>query len=239
LVTIALATFLNTSSIEIDLRILLFSGLAGLFSAIALGSLYRAMAIAPVFIVAPIAAAGTLLPILFGWIMGENPTALQYTGLALGLIAITIVSLESNENSNWDALKKGAGSALVCALSIGIFFISFDIATDQNPWWGTFMTRIFSVLFIILVIAFRRHSVHCKPREIPWLIAIGVLDMIAETLYALASVTGLLATVTVTASMWPVTTVLLGYIILREKMTSTQKVSVLFAFSSIGIIAAS
>ena len=68
--------------------------------------------------------------------------------------------------------------------------------------------------------------------------AVGLLDVAANALFALASGHGLLALVSVLGSLYPVTTVVLAHLLLGERLTRAQQVGVGVALAGVAAIAA-
>jgi drug/metabolite transporter (DMT)-like permease len=75
-------------------------------------------------------------------------------------------------------------------------------------------------------------------RDIPVIIAIGVLDATANLLYAFATTLGLLATTSVLASLYPVVTVVLAGILLHERLRQVQYVGIVVAVLGVALISA-
>lgn len=70
------------------------------------------------------------------------------------------------------------------------------------------------------------------------MIAIGALDMAANALFALASTRGLVSVVSVLASLYPVTTVLLARMLLGERIARPQQLGVIAALAGVVLISA-
>jgi drug/metabolite transporter (DMT)-like permease len=70
------------------------------------------------------------------------------------------------------------------------------------------------------------------------MVAIGVLDMSANALFALASTRGLVSVVSVLASLYPVTTVLLARLLLGERIARMQQLGVVAALVGVVLITA-
>ena len=75
-------------------------------------------------------------------------------------------------------------------------------------------------------------------RQLPPLVVVGVLDVGANLLFALASRHGLLSVVSVLASLYPLATVLLARAILGERVRRVQEVGIVIALSGVLLIAA-
>ena len=66
--------------------------------------------------------------------------------------------------------------------------------------------------------------------------AVGLCDVAANALFALASGRGLLALVSVLGSLYPVMTVLLAYIFLGERLTTFQLAGVGIALAGVAAL---
>jgi drug/metabolite transporter (DMT)-like permease len=67
--------------------------------------------------------------------------------------------------------------------------------------------------------------------------AIGFFDLLATLLFVLATGRGLLSVVGVLAALYPAVTVLLARVVLRERLTRAQDVSVLLALAGVVALA--
>jgi len=73
---------------------------------------------------------------------------------------------------------------------------------------------------------------------LPKLILIGVLDMAGNATFILATQAGALAIATVLASLYPVVTVILAIVILREHLTRSHVAGIVLTAVAIVLIAA-
>jgi drug/metabolite transporter (DMT)-like permease len=80
---------------EAGVIISLLTGICG-FTAII--SLYKALSIGVMSLVAPLAATGILVPIVVGFARGDRPTFLQGVGMVLALAGVLLASIEPTES---------------------------------------------------------------------------------------------------------------------------------------------
>lgn len=210
--------------------------LAGLVGLVGLAAIYRGMAIGVVSVVSTIAATGPVLPVLVGVALGERPTALQISGIGLALAGTAMLAFDRRSVERGGRLVPGVGLALLAAFAFGVFLVAIRYASRPDPIWGVLATRSGSVVaLLVLGLAFRSR-VHAPLREMPALFAVGVLDVSADVFFALATTIGLLSLVSILASLYPVATVLLARIVLKERMARLQQGGVVVALIGVLLI---
>ena len=210
---------------------------AGMIVVIALGAFYRAMALGSVSVVATIGALGIMVPFIGGLAQGESPAAGAIAG---AVVAITGVVLASREpDPEWRAAGRGAvGLAAFAALGFGTFFLLVDAAAEHDPAWTIAAARTGGVTMLLLAALFIRPSMRI-PRDMwPALLAIGTCDVLANTLFAVATTHGLLALVGVVGSLYSAVTVLLARFVLGERLARAQQAGVVLALGGVALIAA-
>ncbi len=70
------------------------------------------------------------------------------------------------------------------------------------------------------------------------ILAVGVLDMAGNGAYILSAQAGSLAIASVLSSLYPVTTVILATVILRERVTRVHALGIVMAVAAVTLIAA-
>jgi drug/metabolite transporter (DMT)-like permease len=216
---------------------LLFGALAGLALAVGLGGLYQGMAIGVMSVVSPISATGAVVPVAFGLARGERPSAVQGLGVALALGGVVLVSRRRDAERMGARLAVGVGLALLSAAGFGLFFVSIDLAAEAGALWATLVQRLGVVAVAGTVLVVVRPAVAVTPRHVPALLAIGILDVGATTLFATATTEGLTSLVSVVAALYPVTTIALAYAVLRERLARSQQLGAAGALGGVALIA--
>jgi drug/metabolite transporter (DMT)-like permease len=212
------------------------AGVAGL---IALTSFYRGLAIGTMSIVAPISATGVAVPVLVGIAGGERPAALQIVGIIAAGVGVVLASREAGPGVvATPQARASLGLALVAALGFGLFFVGLRSGARADAWWAAFTARSASTLLLCVAALGAPSARRGGIRELPPLVLIGVLDVGANLLFALASRHGLLSVVSVLASLYPLATVLLARAILGERVRRVQEVGIVAALVGVLLIAA-
>jgi drug/metabolite transporter (DMT)-like permease len=208
------------------------SGLVGI------AALYRGMTVGSVSIVAPISATGAAVPVLFGLLRGERVTPLQGLGIVLALIGIMLASRAAGEQNSTSRpmLARGVGLALFAALGFGGFFVLLHEASVRDVLWATVVQRLTGLCIMLIATLLLRPSLKVGWSRMPSLVLVGALDTGANVLYAYASTLGLVSLAAVLASLFPVTTVILAWVVLRERLSVTQGTGVVCALTGVGLI---
>jgi drug/metabolite transporter (DMT)-like permease len=215
-----------------------YAVLAGLAGAVGIGALYRGLAVGSMSIIAPITATGAVIPVVAGVATGERPTHLQGAGLALALGGVVLAARQDSGSQVGARVAAGVGLALLAALGIGSFLLALDAASEGGVPWALLIQRTVCVLLVLAVALFVRPHFRVGWRNTAPLVAIGALDMSANALFALASTRGLVSVVSVLASLYPVTTVLLARLLLGERIARLQQVGVVTALAGVVLVSA-
>ena len=220
-----------------DTEYIVFGMLSGLAGPVGLAAFYRAMAIGTMSVVAPISATAAIVPLVFGIATGDELTALQGGGIAVAMAGVALASREEADEAAQSArISAGVGLALLSALGFGCFFIAIDAATGGDPAWALFFNRVTSTTVLWTAVLAFRPTLRMNRADLRTLGAIGVLEMIANALFAAATTTGLVSVVSVLASLYPVVTVALAHLVLHERILRLQQVGVAAALAGVTLI---
>jgi len=214
--------------------------LAGAASLGGLAAFYSAMAMGTVSVVAPIAALGVVVPVVFGLAEGESPDALQLAGLVPAIAGVVVLSYEERpeEAERARTARLSIALAIVAGLGFGIFFTGLDAAAADRPGWAILAVKVGGVATVLVALLATRPQLHGVRAAWPVLIVIGVFDVLANALFAIASTKGVLPVVAVISSMYPAFTVALAHAVLGERLAALQWTGVVLALGGVAMIAA-
>jgi drug/metabolite transporter (DMT)-like permease len=211
--------------------------LGGLAGAAGVGLLYQALGIGPMSVVAPTTALlAALVPVLAGLLDGERPSAGVAVGMALALVAIVLVAAEG-EGSLKPADPRSLLFALGAGLGFGLFFVALSHTGDDAGTWPLLGARATSVTVVgaLALLGRVRADLPAGARLLTG--SAGFLDVTANLLYLLAVRDGLLSVVSVLVALYPVSTVVLARVVLRERFTRLQRVGMALALPATILIA--
>ena len=206
---------------------------------IGLSAFYRGLARGAMSVVAPISATAAVIPVTVGLAGGDRPSSLQVTGAALALVGVVLASREAREAGNGGGrMAAGVGLALLAALGFGFFFVAIDAASEEDVLWAILVNRIAGVAFLTAAAVALRPALTAGREHLGGLVAVGTLDIGANTLFAAASQQGLLSLVGVAGSLYPVVTVGLARLVLHERIARAQQVGVVATLFGVVLITA-
>lgn len=211
---------------------------AGLAGASALAVFFAALARGTMSVVAPVTAVtAAALPVAVGLLGGERVGPWAAAGIGLALVAVVLVSAEHGLGELRSARSAGVLPALVAGTAFGIFFVLLDRTAADAGLTPLVPARIASVLLVLAVAVLGRRSLRTGGGAFPLVAASGVGDMAANALFLLATQAGgQLAVVGVLVSLYPVSTVVLAQLVLRERLVPAQLGGLLVAVAAVVLI---
>jgi len=211
---------------------------AGVGGAVGLAGLYRGMAVGAMGVVAPISATAAVVPFAVGVLQGERPGGMQIAGVVVALAGVALVSREPSRPGTPTARAAGVGLALTAAIGFGLYFVLMNAAADESAVWAVLVARATASVLGIAAVALLRLSFRVPRSLVPMLLVIGLLDVSANVLFGLASSRGLLSVVSVLASLYPVVTVALAWVVLHERTSRLQRTGAAAALAGAALITA-
>jgi drug/metabolite transporter (DMT)-like permease len=216
---------------------LVIAALAGAASLGGLWAFYAAMAMGTVSVVAPIASLGVVVPVAVGLARGDAPATIQLLGLAPAIAGVVILSYEEHPEHAGIA-RRSIVLAILAGLGFGIFFTGLDLAAADRPGWSVLAVRVGGVATVAIALFISRPRLTTVSGSIPVLLTIGIFDVLANALFAVASTKGVLPVVAVGGSMYPAFTIALAHGVLGERLARIQWAGVALALAGVAMIAA-
>ena len=197
---------------------------AGVAGATGLVVFFRALAGGVMSVIAPITAVtAAAVPVLVGLLGGERLHAWSAVGIVLALAAVVLVSAEGGLGALLAARPASVVPALVAGAMFGIFFVLLDRTSDDSGLTPLVTARIASMALVVVVALIGGRPLTVSRVALPLVVASGVADMTANALFLLATQQdGQLAITGVLASLYPVSTVVLAQVVLRERLVRAQ-----------------
>jgi drug/metabolite transporter (DMT)-like permease len=198
---------------------------------------YRGMTIGAMAVVAPIAGASAIVPVIFGIARGDRPSTVQYLGIACALAGVFLASREHQAGGH-RRVAAGVGLALLAALGFGFYFPPMHAAGQADPVWASLIFRFTALLIVAIAALVRRPPLRLRRWKLLIVLGVGVGDTLGNLLFAAAAKSGGLVSLTsVLASLYPIVTVGLAAIVLHERIARTQRIGVVLTLTGVVLIA--
>lgn len=209
--------------------------LAGLAGSGGLALFYRALAIGTMGVVSPIASLGVVVPLAVGIADGERPTTVQAIGIVTAIVGVVAASgPEVRGDAGWPPVLLAGGASLM----LGAALVAIARGSEVSVVMSMVGMRLVSstVLLAALLVGGRR--ARGSGGQLPWMVAVGLLDVGANVAFGVASTRGLLSLVAVFGSLYPVATIVLARQLDGERLRPVQGVGVGLALVGAAAISA-
>jgi drug/metabolite transporter (DMT)-like permease len=213
-----------------------WAALAGAFGCVGLFAFYRGLASGAMSIVAPIAGTAAVIPVVYGLARGDDASTLQQLGFAAAILGVALSSWEKTELGR--AVATGTGFALAATAAFGGYFVFMHAASTDDFLWPALVFRATFTAIAWSAVLLLAQPLALPRRHLLPILLIGVLDTGGNTLFAAAAQRGLVSVVSVLGSLYPVVTVALARLHLREHVHATQEVGIVFALAGIVLVSA-
>lgn len=216
-------------------RDLVLGASSGLLVGIALALLYEAMATSSAAVAGPLVALGAAL-IPLGWDItrGNTPSGLALVGVVVAIASLLLVMYSPSLRGT---LRRGIGLSLMAAVLFGLSFTLVGEAGENSGAWAPAAQRVtaFGVL-LVLATARRVPRLPSRPLLGPMLVS-GTCGSLALVAFALGTQQGSLATVAVSASMFPAVSATLAAAFDEDTLRWWQMIGILGVVGGIGLMA--
>lgn len=214
---------------------------AGLVGALALWVFYAALASGAMTIVAPLSACGAVIPVAIALAGGESPGVLGAAGMAAALLGAVLASIGAESGHPTRLSPRSLGLAIAAAVGIGAFVALMQQAIDDpgtDAIAAVAVLRVAGVSVLVVALVLTR-TPGALPRN-AWgaVVVMGLFDAGANTTFVAATDAGDDGIVAVLGSLYPVVTVALAAILLRERPHRVQVAGVVVALIGVALIAA-
>ena len=164
-------------------------------------------------------------------------------GVAVCIISIAVVAgwqrrkaPPVEERAPYSALL-GFFFALLSGVGMAVYYVELAGTSVDAQIWRAIETRCVSSLLVFIGCSiFARGSIRMSGPQIRAALPVGMLGVAGSLAYALAATSSSLATVVPISSLSPVASVVLGWLMLHEKISKLQCVGLFFAMAGVVLI---
>lgn len=228
------AAFIWGDVTNINLRATNFALASGAMFAIAGYGLYRAFALGPVKLVAPLIASYPILSLAIAALTGQPVTLYQWAAVIVIVAGVSCVAIFSAEEDKTHSELPAILWSLLSAAGFAATFALGQVAVLSGDELSLMTITRLAALLCIFGFGKATGASMCPPvRILPLLIIMGILDAVALGAVMLAGNWPRPEFASVTSSLFGLLTVVLAWLFLQEPMTRRQWASVLVTFAGI------
>lgn len=206
---------------------------AGASGSLGLICYYVALSTGTMGVVAPVTSLGVVVPVVVGVVSGESPSAVTLGGIAVAVIGIV---LTSGPELSGIAAARPVLTAMLAGVLFGFFFVFMDRGSEDSPLLTLWAMRATVTVAFATVALVRRTTGGLQAREHLWVLGISAGDLGANLCFGIASTRGYVSITSVLSSLFPVVTVLLARLTLRERLRRVQVVGVAVTMLGVAMI---
>lgn len=214
---------------------------AGLFTSFGGLALYRGLSLGDSAVVAPLSACGAVVPVVFAFASGDPPSVAQSAGIAVAIAGILLVSWPREGTMFRSAHHlQPVLLGLIAAVGFGTFFVFVNqgAASDSDTFAVLIAARFGGSVFVGSAGALSGGLVRTSRPAAAQIAAVGMLDLAANGLFALASTRGNIAVASVLSSLYSVQTLLLAIVFTGERLTRVRAGGAALALAGVALVSA-
>jgi drug/metabolite transporter (DMT)-like permease len=212
-----------------------WAALGGLVGVMGIVSLYQGLASGRITVVAPIAGVlAATIPVAVGWLSQGVPSYARIAGIALALVAVVLVSTSPHPVTGRPA---GVRYGILAGIGFGLFNVCASRFSPGVVFGPLVVVRAIEAVALLAVIMLTRRAWRLQRPVVPLAMAVGVGDMAGNGFFVLAAQAGRLDIASVLSSLYPVTTLILAAVLLRERVTRGHAAGIGVAAVAIALIA--
>jgi drug/metabolite transporter (DMT)-like permease len=207
---------------------------AGLSGAFGIAALYKGLSLGNSAAVAPIAAViGAGLPVVFSCLELGLPGTVQVLGFIMAIIGIWLVSRPPGGQRH--ASRQGLILAMIAGIGFGGFFTLIAQVDKGLVFMPLVISKSAAIIIAVTTLLYRRETLPSM-KGTPIALIAGLFDAGGNIFFMLAKHYTRLDVAAVLASMYPAITVILAWLVLREKVCASQWMGVVMCILAIALI---
>lgn len=219
-----------------EARSIILAGLAGMFGSISLLVLFYSMVYGQMSIAAPISALfAAALPVVVGAFTQGLPAPVQFIGFGLALLAVWLISQGNSEHRFHIDRLSNMRLPLLAGLGFGSYFIfmHYAISGISSTIWPMIASYSTGTLMAFAFVLARRETFAVQRNAWGVVLVHVVFNVGGNLFYILALKSGRLDISAALSSLYPGGTVILAWLILKERISLTQWIGIIAALIAI------
>jgi len=203
----------------------------GALGVVSVAALYRALALGPVAVVAPVVASYVAVTVLLVVVfLGERLSPAQAAAAVVVFVGVVTTSGDVRAlRATLGRPTTGVRIGIIATLGFGVWGAVFAVATRAYAWTAMILLlRAASVALVTAYVAARRIDLRVfrDRRALALATTVGVLDTAANALFALGIGSGYASIAATGSGAYPIIPAVLGIFALGERLAPNQYVGI-------------
>ena len=219
---------------------------AGVFGGIGIGALYGGLAGGRMGVVAPISGVlSAVVPVSAGILLQGLPGPGALAGIALAIVAVVLVSAAPSGDADGTTgrpiarirgVPRDALIAIVAGVALGLLSLVLSRLPAGSVFGPLVLVRLVEATVVTSVLVVARRPWRLQ-RSVWLLVAVvGGLDMAGNALFVMAAQLGRLDIAAILSSLYPVATLALAAVVLKERIAGVHAIGVSAAIVAIVLV---
>ena len=215
----------------------------GAINAAAAYSLFKGFEVGQLSIISPIASSyPALTTVLAVMLLNEQMSETRFAAILAILVGIVLVSVQRRDPKTLDRkrLAVGVGYAIVAFLALGFTFFALKFVVGElGAFLPVLLVRLMSAIILtgVVVLTPKARPRGTFPRYFVLIVVIGIVDTLGNITYNLGILGGAVSVVSTISGLFSAITVLLAFVVLKERLVVHQTVGLLAILVGVSIIA--
>ena len=214
--------------------------IAGFLSTVAYLSFYKGLKIGKVSIVSPIAASWAAITVILSLLFLHEALKMhQITGAGLAILGAALASFKLHDLMKLKLrnVMKGVKYGVIAMIGWGISFNLIGILAAELSWFlPIFLIKIATALYLLAYSGATRQRISFPKNVALFIILIGILEFAAFLSYGIGVNSEKSAIIAPIASAFPMVTIILARIFLKESLEINQKLGVISVLAGLVLL---
>ncbi len=210
--------------------------LLGVINGLATLSLYKGFEVGRLSIVSPIASSCPVVAIILAVLfLGESVTEERLLGIGLVIVGVILVSMQTAREGVSEKVNRGTVYAIIYMFLGGVLFFALKPVSDVlGVFLPVLIMRWVSIPVLTVTFLAWKQKTRSPTRGAFWfIVSVALFDTFANVVYVLGVTVGTVSIVSTVGGMFSAVTVLLAWIVLKERLLRHQLLG--FATIAVGV----
>jgi len=203
-------------------------------------SFYKGLQVGKVSVISPVAACWAAITVVLSLVfLGESLTTSQVLGVGLAVGGAVLVSFRLKDLVGLKIrnILTGVEYAVVAMLAWGISFTLIDVIVGGLGWFLTmFLLKLVLILYLLVYSFVTKKDIVFPQNIVGFIVLIGIFEAIASLAYGLGITSEFTSIVAPISAAFPMVTVILAGIFLKERLEINQKIGIFSILSGLVLL---